>query len=138
MPEGHSRIQRRFAVPFLVVTLLGCGARALPEGGEEDPFEGGGGSSGGGGRSSGSQGGAAGTRNPGQVPQFGSPATPLPACEPGFRPGTRADRECNFVYDGLCYEDENVACACARCTGQGCQFAGFLNPDEPQTVSCRR
>jgi hypothetical protein len=137
MPEGHIRNRSRCVVTFLVVTLIGCGARAFPDGGEEGPPEGGNGVRG---QGSGSPSGAAGTRatqDPGPAPPVGYQPTPLPACEPGFREGSGDSRECNFVYDRLCYEDENVACACARCPSQGCLFRGFLNPDGPQNVSCR-
>jgi hypothetical protein len=42
------------------------------------------------------------------------------------------------MYQELCYEGSLQACACA-CTGpreNRCIIGGFLNPDEPQTVSC--
>jgi hypothetical protein len=65
-------------------------------------------------------------------------STPLPACEPGFLPSGAARRECTYMFRDRCYEESLQACACA-CSGRQasrCIIGGFLNPDEPQTVSC--
>jgi hypothetical protein len=121
----------------LAALLLGCGARALVDGSpDEEEF----GTSGAGGR------GAAGGRGGGGVggaPTIGpggpiAPGSVLPDCEPGFSMATAGSRECAYLFRGDCYEDRLAACACA-CQGVAnnqCVIGGFLNPDDPQSVSC--
>ena len=70
-------------------------------------------------------------------PGFGAPMT-LPPCVPGFRESSAGGRECTFVHERLCYEDEVTACACACPTGGRCIIGGFLDPVGPFPVTCSR
>lgn len=70
------------------------------------------------------------------------PTTPpagvvLPPCVPGFRASSGSGRECTFIHERLCYEDEVTACACACPMGGSCIIGGFLEPEVPYPVSCR-
>ena len=64
-------------------------------------------------------------------------AMALPPCVPGFRPSSANGRECTFVHERRCYEDEVTACACACPMGGSCIIGGFLDPEGPFPVSCR-
>jgi hypothetical protein len=124
----------------LVALLIGCGARASADGSGEDGEEFGtpgagepGGSGGRGGRSGGS---GAGMIDP--TAPIDLEGIMLPECEPGFSMSAAGSRECTYLFRGDCHEDPLMACSCA-CRGfadSRCIIGGFLNPDEPQTVSC--
>jgi hypothetical protein len=139
---GRGPWKQRAFVAAAFAIVLGCGARAMVDGAEEgDADEPGPGATGVG--AAGGTGGTAGAR----APSGGEPvspfsidvgSTPLPDCEPGFPPSAALRRECTYIYQDLCYEGSLEACACA-CSGpraNRCIIGGFLNPDEPQTVSC--
>lgn len=144
-PEAASA-QSLAAVSLAAVSLalVGCGARALVDGapdGEESGTSGAGGRDAAGGRGGASGRGGGGV---GGAPRT-DPAGPidpggvtLPDCEPGFSMATAGGRACAYLFRGDCYEDRLAACACA-CEGLAdnqCVIGGFLNPDDPQSVSC--
>ncbi|HTV18897.1 MAG TPA: hypothetical protein VMG12_09505 [Polyangiaceae bacterium] len=127
---------------LLFALLVGCGARAPVEG---STHEGRGSESGSGGTRSG----AGGSNDPGasggstSIPD--DPAPPidigdvaLPECQLGPPSSSAGSSGCSYVASGNCYDDPEMACACA-CRGLAdnrCIIGGFLNPDEPQTVRC--
>ena len=124
----------RCLAPLLMGTglCLACGGRASVGEGDEDGF-GGGGSQAPMGRS-----GAGGSRVP-QTPRPDDPfgTSVLGECEPGFPEGTRNGRDCEYIHEGLCYEDQESACACACPSGNSrCIIGGFLSSD-PLTVNCQ-
>jgi hypothetical protein len=130
------------AAVALAGLLPACGARALVDGTPEDDEEfdtsgAGGGRGGSGGRGGGTGGvDAAPTIDPGGP--IDPDGVPLPNCAPGFSMATAGSRECAYLYQGKCHEQRLAACACA-CEGLAnaqCIIGGFLNPDEPQSVSC--
>lgn len=78
----------------------------------------------------------------GQSPA-GRPTRPLEfpemtaECEPGFRSNGAGERSCNYTFDGLCYENEDAACACA-CPGALCIIAGRQTvSNQPIAVRCQ-
>jgi hypothetical protein len=122
-----------------LLAAFGCGARAMVDASDE----------GGDGPRAG-EGGAASDNfaGTGGIRANRAPAEPvgpidlggvaLPACEPGFPPSSAGSRECTYMFRGQCYDERIEACACA-CVGlavSNCISGGFLNLDEPQTVSC--
>jgi hypothetical protein len=139
--SAHSAVALSLAALSVAALLLGCGARALVDGSpDEEEFgtSAAGGRAGAGGRGAGATGGVGGssTIDPGGPLDPGGAA--LPDCEPGFSMATAGSRECAYVFRGDCFEDRAAACACA-CQGLAdnqCIIGGFLNPDEPQSVSC--
>jgi hypothetical protein len=133
---------RRLSAALLSLQLgaVGCGARATASGSDE-PGDGPDGA-GEGGRGPVSPAGSGGRRPSPDPPESVGPidvgGTPLPACVPGFSPSRGGSRECTYMFSGQCYEQPLAACACA-CAGSAsthCIIVGFLNPDDPQTVSC--
>jgi len=145
------RARRPSSIPRLGAVLLGavlfgfgCGARAAVDG-SPDPDDEAGSAGAAGSRGTG---GSAGTGTGGEGQGF--PVDPigpidlggitLPDCEPGEPPSSAGSRGCTFLFDGACYDDPVMACACA-CRGRDdsrCIIGGFLNPDEPQRVRCMR
>lgn len=125
----------------LAALLLGCGARALVDGSpDEEEFgtSAAGRGGGAGGRGAGGRGGVGGgsTSDPSGPIDLGG--VQLPDCQPGFSMAAAGSRQCAYLYRGDCYEDRLAACACA-CQGLAdtqCIIGGFLNPDDPQSVSC--
>lgn len=116
-------------------SIGGCGGRAALEAdgevtGVAGQFGAGGGVAAGG--NSGNGGGSAMVMDP---PEFGTPMT-LPPCVPGFRESSADGRECTFIHERRCYEDELTACACACPMGGRCIIGGFLDPENPFPVSC--
>lgn len=138
--SAHARVLALVALSAAAL-LLGCGARALVDGSPDEEELGtsaAGGRGGAGGRGAAATGGAGGasTIDPGGPSDPGG--SPLPDCVPGFSMATAGSRECAYVFRGDCFEDRAAACACA-CQGLAdnqCIIGGFLNPDEPQSVSC--
>jgi hypothetical protein len=129
---------------LLTALLLGCGARALVDASpDEEEFgtaaAGGAAGRGGGGGDGGRAGGGASPVNPvGPRGAIDLDGITLPDCEPGFSMGTAGSRDCTYLFRGDCYEDQLMACACA-CQGLAdsrCIIGGFLNPNDPQRVSC--
>lgn len=59
-----------------------------------------------------------------------------PPCVLGFSESRAGGRECMFVHDRRCYEDEVLACACACPMGGRCVIEGFLDPEGPFPVRC--
>jgi hypothetical protein len=139
--DGRGR--QNWTAAARVATLLvafGCGARAQVEGAGE------GGDGAGaleGEAGAGDARGNGGARSTPLPPDPGGDnldlrGTTLPACQPGFSPASGGMRECAYMFRGQCYEEKLEACACA-CVGSAvsrCISGGFLDPDEPQTVSC--
>jgi hypothetical protein len=118
------------AAPWLCTSYgLGCGARSTVDSMEQTAN-----ASGAGGTSSGSRGGSG-----GQAPVAPVDTSALPECELGF-PRFETDQGCQYTYESLCYDTPQAACACACPRGgeSSCVIGGFLNPDEPQSVSCFR
>jgi hypothetical protein len=118
-----------------VLLIVGCGARGLvveealldePSGsGGSGPVSGTGGSGGSGGSS---------------ADAFRFEDTQLEECQMGFVWSASDDRECNFRFNGRCYEGakEVCACACPRARNSTCVLSGFLSdPENPLTVSCQ-
>lgn len=141
-PNQRTRPPRvAFGLAWLAFCGLGCGARAADAPADEENLgtagAGAAGDRGGPARGgSGDGSGAASTLDPGELGEPSEPRFQLPACQPGF--AMSGGRECGYTFEGDCYEDEVRACACA-CEGLAdsrCVIQGFLNPDEPQRVSC--
>lgn len=141
--SGRRRLARLGLGASIVAVAFGCGARAMVDGGADDDDdedevvagssgsgasgEGGGGPSGGGAQAA--------PIAPGSVR---IPGVALPDCEPGFSRSSAGARQCTYIFRRDCYEQPLLACACA-CEGlpdNNCIIGGFLNPDEPQRVSC--
>jgi hypothetical protein len=137
--RGPRQIRAGVALIAMLGVAVGCGARAEVDGSGEDS-------------------GRAGTRADGEAGSDsrngngGARSAPspsdsrnsidlvgmtLPACQPGSLPFGAGARECNYLFDGRCHDEALDACACA-CTGAArkCIISGFLNPDEPQSVTC--
>ncbi len=116
---------------------LGCGARAMVEpSADDDTVVDGVAGAGSAGSGAGGRGGAPQVEaDPGE-PDDGD-GMALPACEPGFVPSD-GSRDCPFLSAGRCYATLLAACACACPEGgqSSCVSGGFLNPDEPQDVTC--
>jgi hypothetical protein len=126
---------------WLAALLIGCGARALAGAPFDEEESGASGAAGGGG--AGGRGGD-GASGAGAAPAIDptapiDPGVTLPECELGFSMSAAGSRECTYLYQGNCYDDPLMACACAcqsLASNRGCIIGGFLNPDDPQTVSC--
>jgi hypothetical protein len=120
---------------FLTGLCLACGGRAFVGEGDEDGFggtPGAGGSQAPMGRSG--AGGSREVRNPRPDDPFGTSV--LGECELGFPEGTGNGRDCEYIYERLCYGDQESACACACPSGNSrCIFGGFLSSG-PVTVRC--
>lgn len=146
-PRNSGAASARSLAPHLLVAcslaalLLGCGARAPVDGSpDEDEFgtSAAGGRDGAGGRGVGARGGVGGASPIDPDGPIDLGGVQLPNCEPGFSMAAAGSRECAYLYRGDCYEDRLAACACA-CQGfadNQCIIGGFLNPDDPQSVSC--
>ena len=68
----------------------------------------------------------------------GLPKEPLGPCNPGFDPREEPGRVCNWVADGLCYDERDGACACEcrRTDGDLCT-SDFPGPPGSMTrVDC--
>jgi len=129
------------AALLLAALQLGCGARASADGSPDDDELGtSGGRDGTGGRSTAGRGGGAGAPTIDRGGPIDLGGVTLPDCEPGFSMTAAGSRECAYLYRGDCFDERLVACACA-CQGLAdsqCIIGGFLNPDDPQSVSCIR
>lgn len=117
---------------LLMACAASCGGRAALDGGEYDD------DAPGGAMMSSPNGGTTfqGTESP-----AGRPASEFPSrtvrCEPGFRSSGSAEGPCNYLFDGLCYENEDTACACA-CPGSLCVIAGRQTVDNgPLAIVCQ-
>jgi hypothetical protein len=126
---------------WLAALLIGCGARALADApSDEEEF----GASGAAGRGGAGGRGGDGTSGVGAAPTIDptapiDPGVTLPECELGFSMSAAGSRPCTYLYQGNCYDDPLMACACACqsfAANRGCIIGGFLNTDDPQTVSC--
>jgi len=121
----------------LGVLALGCGGRSAVTGdggddgevGTDDPTAT---SVGGrGNMSAGSPGSAGRPTRPLDFPETVAP------CELGFRSRGPGERRCNYTFEGLCYENEVTACACA-CAGAICVIAGSQTlGDAPIGIVCQ-
>jgi hypothetical protein len=140
-PIRLARVSR--GAVLLTALLFGCGARALVDGSaDEEEFgtaaAGGSGGRGGGGGGRAGGGGASPVNPVGPGGAIDLDGILLPDCEPGFSMATAGSRDCTYLFRGDCYEDQLIACGCA-CQGLAdsrCIIGGFLNPNDPQRVSC--
>jgi hypothetical protein len=119
----------------VMLTALACGARSMlePES-ESDPLARAG--AGGSPTVAPSGGGSAGLAlPPSSFPPPASQEPDAPCAVPVLRARTPL-ADCPFIEDGLCHETAQCACASACSPGEQCVFSGFLDPDEPQTITC--
>jgi hypothetical protein len=120
------------------VSLLlgaGCGARGFVV--EESLIDANGGGVGNG-PVSGTGGNGAGGDSPDEPITF--EITRLPRCSLGEEWSGTSSRNCNFRFNGRCYDDTTAVCACAcpRDRNSACVLRGFLSdPDNPLMVSCQ-
>jgi hypothetical protein len=126
------------AACLLAALLLACGARAPVDASPDEEEFGTSAAAGRGGAGGGARGGAGGASPIDPDGPIDLGGVQLPDCKPGFSMSAAGSRECAYLYRGDCFEDRLAACACA-CQGfadNQCIIGGFLNPDDPQSVSC--
>lgn len=128
----HDRRRRAVLLLLVAASIWGCGGRAALE--AEEDVTGSAGQTGAG--PDVAAGGNEGQGSP-MVPTTPPDGVVLPPCVPGFRASSANGRECTFIHERLCYEDEVTACACACPMGGSCIIGGFLDPEVPFPVSCR-
>ena len=129
-------LQRRWSVLLLVggASFWGCGGRAALE--AEEEATGVAGQSGAGIAAAGSGGTPGGPVVELDDPSAYGTSMVLGPCVLGFRQSSARGRECTFVHERRCYEDDLAACACACPMGGQCVIGRYLNPEGPFPVTC--